>query len=259
MAKIVPIAKSKFGAKYWRRHTNYRFAAGDAIAPLVLQELPRAQLSMPIGFAIKDGQAFAAAVQSLQPGANMFVDADGRWIGRYIPAAYRGYPFVLADTEDHKQVLCIDVDSGLVSDTEGEPFFTPEGKLGKVLGDVFAFLQQVYQDRQRTFRLCALLQKHDLLQPWPIKVKSDAQEQQVEGLYRIDEKALTELEFAAYKEVSKAGVLPLAYCQLLSMQHLQELGRLHGTVWQQGEPTPEAPDVDKLFGEKADDMFNFNF
>lgn len=260
MSKIVPVSKSKFGTKYWRRYSSYSFAAGDAIVPLVMQELPKAQLSLPIGFSIKDGQAFTVAVQSLKPGVNMFVGADGSWRGRYIPAAYRGYPFVLADTEDNKQVLCIDVDSDLVSDTEGEPFFTSEGEPGKALGEVLAFLQQIKQDQQRTLTLCEVLQKHDLLQPWPITVKFDTQEQRVDGLYRIDEKALNALEYDAYKEVSKAGALPLAYCQLLSMQHLQDLGRLHNEQSKQKGSAATVPDVDKIFGEKSDDdLFNFDF
>ncbi|MDD2556742.1 MAG: SapC family protein [Desulfuromonas sp.] len=260
MAKIVPITKTEFGAKLWRRYSSYSFAAGDAIAPLVMQELPKAQLSLPIGFALKDGQAFPVAVQGLKPGVNMLVNADGSWRGRYIPAAYRGYPFVLADTEDNKQVLCIDADSDLVSDTEGEPFFTPEGEPSKALSEVLSFLQQINQDRMRTLEMCKVLQKHNLLQPWPIKVKFDTQEQQVDGLFRVDERALNALEYDAYKEVSKAGVLPLAYCQLLSMQHLQDLGRLYSDALKQQGTTPEVPDVDKIFGEKVDDdLFNFNF
>src|SRR6056297_3439037 len=119
MAKIKPITKSEFADRHWQRYTDYKFAANDAIVPLVMQELPKAQLSMPIGFAIKDEQAFPVAVQSLHPGTNMFVGQDGRWLGRYVPAAYRGYPFVLADTEDGKQVLCIDEESGLISDADG--------------------------------------------------------------------------------------------------------------------------------------------
>lgn len=262
MAKIKPITKSEFAGRHWRRYTDYKFAANDAIVPLVMQELPKAQLTMPIGFAIKDEQAFPVAVQSLHPGMNMFVGQDGRWLGRYVPAAYRGYPFVLADTEDGKQVLCIDEESGLISEAEGEEFFTSAGEPSKALSDVLEFLQQVQRDRQRTLQICAVLQKQDLLQPWPIKVKLEegAEERNVEGLYRVDEKALNQLEYKAYREVSHAGALPLVYCQLLSMQHLQDLARLHSARRQTAAATTKVPDVDEIFGEKsADDIFSFDF
>lgn len=262
MPKIKPITKSEFVGRHWGRYTDYTFAANDAIVPLVMQELPKAQLTMPIGFAFKEDQAFPVAVQSLQPGTNMFVGQDGRWLGRYVPAAYRGYPFMLADTEDGKQVLCIDEESGLISDAQGEEFFTSSGEMSKAVSDVLNFLQQVQRDRQRTLQICAVLKKHDLLQPWPIRVKVEegAEEKNVEGLYRVDEKALNQLEYKAYKEVSQAGALPLVYCQLLSMQHLQDVARLHSLHQQKAATASEVPDVEEIFGEKsADDLFSFDF
>lgn len=261
MAKIKPITKSEFAGRHWRRYTDYNFAANDAIVPLVMQELPKAQLTMPIGFAIRDEQAFPVVVQSLEPGSNLFVGREGRWLGRYVPAAYRGYPFLLADTEEDRQVLCIDEDSGLISDTEGEEFFNQEGELSKALSSVLEFLQQVYRDRRRTLHLCSVLQKHELIQPWPIKLKvgKDGEEKSIEGLYRVDEKKLNHLEYKAYREVSQAGTLPLVYCQLLSMQHLNDLARLYTTRRQQETQTSEVPDVEKIFGEKGDDIFSFDF
>lgn len=262
MANIKPVTKSAYAHKYWQRYTSYAFAATDAIVPLVMQELPRAQLTLPIGFSIKDEQAFPVAVQGLQPGTNLLVGADGRWLGAYVPAAYRGYPFVLADTEEGKQVLCIDEDSGLISEADGESFFTSEGNPAKALSDVLGFLQQVHQDRRRTLQLCSVLQKHNLIQPWPIQIKVESEEKRIEGLYRIDEKALNVLEYDAYRDVSKAGALPLAYCQLLSMQHLQNLARLSEARQQQTyeQSGTEVPDVEKIFGETADDdIFSFDF
>lgn len=262
MPNIQPITKAQYAAKRWKRYAGYHFAAKDAVVSLVMQELPKAQLTLPIGFALKDEQAFPVAVQSLQPGINLFVAADGRWRGRYVPAAYRGYPFILADTQDGKQVLCIDEDSALVSETEGEEFFNQDGEPSKPLADVLNFLQQVYKDRQRTFSVCSLLQKHALLKQWPLKSKNDedGEEKHIEGLYCVDEKALNTLEYEAYAEISQAGGMALAYCQLLSMQHLQDLIRLHTTIRTQAASAPEVPDVDKIFGEKADnDMFKFDF
>lgn len=262
MANIKPVTRSAYTDKRWQRYTSYAFAAADAIVPLVMQELPRAQLTLPIGFAIKDEQAYPVAVQGLQPGINLLVGTNGRWLGAYVPAAYRGYPFVLADTEDGKQVLCVDEDSGLISDSAGEEFFTPEGEPAKAIEDILAFLQQVYQERQRTLHICSVLHKHNLIQPWTIQVKAGSEEKHIEGLYRIDEKALNLLEYEAYREVSKAGALPLAYCQLLSMQHLQNLARLFEARQQQEQEgsNGEVPDVDKIFGEKTDDdIFSFDF
>ncbi|MBW2187512.1 MAG: SapC family protein [Deltaproteobacteria bacterium] len=48
------------------------------------------------------------------------------------------------------------------------------------------------------------------------------------GFFRIVEQALNTLGKDDYEEVRQAGVLPLIYCQLLSMQHLQALVRSRG-------------------------------
>ena len=55
------------------------------------------------------------------------------------------------------------------------------------------FLTQVGANRQATQRMCAVLQQHGLIQPWPIKLQTDAGEQNIEGLHRIDEAALNAL------------------------------------------------------------------
>ena len=53
--------------------------------------------------------------------------------------------------------------------------------------------------------------------------------QKVEGLFRIDEAALNGLDADALIEVRNAGGLTMAYCQLLSMQHMSILGTLAQT------------------------------
>jgi hypothetical protein len=70
------------------------------------------------------------------------------------------------------------------------------------------------------------LQKHQLIQHWPIKLQTTAGEQAVEGLFRIDETALNQLPAEALLELRNTGALLCAYCQLLSMQHLQTFGQL---------------------------------
>ena len=91
---------------------------------------------------------------------------------------------------------------------------------------MLAFLTQVQANRAHTDRICQVLAEHALLQPWPITVQGDGGERMVQGLHRIDEAALNALPADALKAVQQAGALPVAYCQLLSVQHLPRLGEL---------------------------------
>ncbi len=226
MPKYQAITKTDFANLRWKRYENYHFAALDAVAPLVVQELPKACMTLPIAF-IQQSEAFVpAAVQGLQPGQNLFVSRDGRWIGPYTPAAYRGYPFALANADYGQVVLCVDTDSGLVGEDYTETFFDEQGEPSQSVKAVLDFLQQVRSNREATLRICAALQAEELIQPWPITLKGEQGEKTVQGLYRIDEAKLNNLSADALQQLQQAGALPVAYCQLLSMQHLQTLGKL---------------------------------
>ena len=226
MADYHVITRERHGHQYWLKQSGHRFAASDALCPLVAQELPKAVLCLPIGFIVEGDCFVPVAVQGLTSGQNLWVAADGRWLASYIPAPYRSYPFRMAPTDQGEQVLCIDEASGLISESAGEPFFNDDGTPGKAVLEILEFFNQIEANRQLTRSMCAVLQQHGLIQPWPITVQGEHGEQKVEGLFRIDEAALNALSAEALSEVRNAGGLTMAYCQLLSMQHLSTLGTL---------------------------------
>ncbi len=227
MPNIHPVTRTRYATQRWLRSPDYGFATTDALCPLVLQELPKAVLHMPIAFIPGNGAYALVAIQGLRPGYNHFLDRDKRWLGAYVPAAYRSYPFSMAAAAGGKQVLCFDEDSGLLSSTtEGEPFFGEDAQPSPAVTGVLNFLNQIAANRLATKRVCAVLQKHQLIQPWPISVHTAAGEQATEGLFRVDEAALNQLPGEAMLELRETGALLSAYCQLLSMQHIPLLGQL---------------------------------
>lgn len=220
------ITLERHALKHWLKHSSYSFAASDALCPLVAQELPKAALALPIGF-IAEGERFIpVAIQGLAAGQNLLVALDGRWLGSYIPALYRGYPFHLATMENGEQVLCIDEASGLISESIGEPFFNVDGTPGKAVLEVLEFFNHIEANRQLTRSICTVLQQHGLIQPWPLTVQGEQGEHKVGGLFRIDEAALNDLAADALTDVRNVGGLTMAYCQLLSMQHMPTLATL---------------------------------
>ncbi len=227
MPTITPISRDVHGAKRWKRYNGYKFAALDVVVPLVITELPRAALALPIGFVAQGDDLMPAAIMGIARGENLLVALDGRWGGAYVPAVFRGYPFVLASAGDDREVLCIVEDSGLLTDnSDGEPFFDEKGNPSQPVADIVSFLQQVSIARKLTHRVCAVLKENGLIEPWPIVINAPSGDQNLEGLYRINEAALNTLPGEALLKVREAGGLPVAYCQLMSMQNLTMLGRL---------------------------------
>lgn len=253
------ITRERHGHQHWLKQSGHRFAASDALCPLVAQELPKAMLSLPIGFIVEGDCFVPVAVQGLTPGQNLWVAADGRWLATYIPAPYRGYPFRMAPTEQGEQVLCIDEAGGLLSESAGEPFFKEDGTPAQSVQEILTFFSQIEANRQLTRSICTVLQQHGLIQPWPITVQGEHGEQKVEGLFRIDEAALNALSAEALAEVRNTGGLIVAYCQMLSMQHLSTLGTLAQAHAEAEKAQAALPQKDELNLGFMNDSGTFSF
>ena len=61
-----------------------------------------AVMGMRLAFVPSDRGYSVVAVIGLQQDRNYFLNSDGYWRGNYIPAAYRPYPFVLAEKFNRK-------------------------------------------------------------------------------------------------------------------------------------------------------------
>jgi len=224
--KLVAVTPSEFKAMRWIAPKGYARAAGDAVAALVVQEVPSAVLAMTVAFIQQQDEFILVAVQGLKPGQNLHIAADGRWTAGYIPAAYRSYPFAVANTEKGEQILCVDQESNLLSKTDGEPFYDSHGELSESVRKISDFLRQIVQNRIVTKHICSMLQRYHLIQPWQITIKQPDEDHPVNGLFRIDEQLLRQLPAASLKELSDAGALSVAYLQLLSMNHFKRLVEL---------------------------------
>jgi len=229
VANLDAITKTEFASKSWQRNPNFLLSAKDAVCPLSASEIPRAMMAMPLAFLCTDGEYSIQAVQGLEPGTNFFLNADGQWLGNYIPAAYRGYPFVLAsnEAEESQLVLCIDKDSGLLcEDDSAEPFFDEGGELSPTVKELVEFLSSVRAGRQASASICKSLLKHELFRPWELQFELEDGTKRIEGLFCIDEAALNALPDEAYAELRLCGAIPVIYCQLLSMQRISILTQI---------------------------------
>ena len=224
MSQLAVITREEFATKAWRRYPSYAFAAQSNILPVVVAELAKLVPAMPMGF-VKTGNAFQlVAISSLQPGLNLFVSPDGTWIGDYIPATVRSYPFQLVKPQDREEsVLCFDTSSGLLTDAgQGEAFFEEDAP-SQAIKDILNFLSETEKSRVLTQQWVDVLQAAELIQPWPLNLQQGDQTVPVEGLCRVDEAALNALPDDAFLVLRQAGALPLAYAQLFSMNQLAML------------------------------------
>lgn len=253
--KMVPVSRETHAGQLWRRLTGYSFAARESFVPIGGAELARAAATMPTAFLESSGEFIPVALLSLAPGTNLFVAPDGRWLGAYIPVLLRCYPFrLLRVPGTDKYSLCADSDADQLSDAAAstELYYDSEGHLAPATKAVFDTLAQFEQNRLATAQSVAVLVEAKVLCPWPIRFQDGDKEKTVTGLHRIDEKVLAELSDELFLRIRKAGALPVAYAQLLSMAQLgglSQLAELHKRLAQGAsmassglvQPAPRAP------------------
>lgn len=230
MGNIVPV--KRHAGKAWQRPTGFAFAANLAVVPLGGWEFSHAIAAMPIGFMERSpGSYLPVALMALSMGSNVFVGPGGQWMGGYIPAVLRTYPFSLGHAGGNGQgELGIDEDSGvIVGDSVGEgveKFFEADGTLSPTLKAIMEMLHLIESDQAKTDAAVSALAEAALIKPWPLTVQVGDEEMTVNGLHRVDEAALNALEDAAFLKLRKASALVIAYGQLLSMVQVQGLARL---------------------------------
>ena len=249
MAELAAITPERHAKKVWKHVTDYAFVAEDSVIPLVGAELSTAALAMPIGFIKLDAGYQLVAITSLQPGTNLYVAPDGKWLGGYIPAVLRAYPFQLAQHEGAGEfILCINEASGLVVENteDGNAFFDDQDQPTQGIKDFLNFLTQIKASRDGTEGAVNALADAGLITPWEINLKQGEKVVPVEGLYSVDESALNKLDDEDFLAVRKAGGLALAYAQLLSMNQLvvlERLGKLQGQFLEQQAANSEAANL----------------
>ena len=279
MSKFVPLSAKDFASKGWRKVLPAAYTRAQSLVAVTLDELPHIIPTMPVAFFQRTGADGApsfemAALLSLTQGRNLYVTPEGRWIGGYVPAVFRAYPFrLLPEPSGKRLVMCVDVDSGMLVD-RSEPdsfaFFEDDGKPTSQVTKVSEFLKWLERGRSATAHAVSLLQEHGLIQPWRLTAKSsEGKDKEVGGLFRIDEAALKALDAAALKKLQEGNALVLAYAQLFSQHRLKNFADL-STLQDKLDKVGAAPDgtqgkgqdevdIDALFGTQGDDTLKFNF
>ncbi len=227
---------------------SYAFAAEVNSVPVTAIEFAQAAAEYPIVFAGAGEAVLPAVILGVRDNENLFVDADGRWRGKYIPAFVRRYPFVFSqDAEGKTFTLHIDETfTGCNQAGRGERLFDADGNQTQYLGTVLGFLQE-YQGRfLRTQAYCKRLQELGLLQPMQAQFTLNTGEQRsLSGFMVIDRAKLKALPADVVADMLAKDELECSFLHLASLRHFQDmLDRFRPEA-----PKPEAPKPEASAGE----------
>jgi hypothetical protein len=233
---------------------DFGFARTTNSIPLAAVEFFDTAREYPIAFTGKEGGAlFPIALMGVRQNENLFVSADGKWEGRYIPAFVRRYPFVLAEKENAEDFnVYLDESYAGFGAADGERLFTDSGEHTPLLKQALEFLSTYQGEIKRTRLFVERLQALDLLISRVLEVVRNNEAPLVlQGFSVVDEGRLMALGDAQLLELARSGLLAWIYAHLMSLGSVPELAKRLDARMAVATGTPAAPAADSVAVEAA--------
>ena len=229
---VIPLSSEKHKDISVQTGKDWRFAADLNTAPILVAEIEPASAELPIVFAGEGENLTVVALLGLRAGENLFVDPEGAWRSRYIPAFFRRYPFVFAETGKDGQTLTLCIDEGyegVNSEGRGERLFDSTGERTQYLKSMLQFTSDYQAQHNLTRAFCKRVAELGLLEPAIANVTlPDGQTLTVTGFQRVNRDKLRALEDADVTALFRNDMLGLIYAHLASMGHLAGLANRTG-------------------------------
>lgn len=225
-AKAVPLKFAEHRDLKVLETNDYSYARSEVLAPIVFDEMADIAREYPIVFP-SNGSGLPAALLGLEAGQNAYIAEDGRWLGTYIPALIRRYPFALAkaagEADSQKFAVAIDTEAPHFREPNGHAVFTPQGELSDHTKRRAQLLVEIQKKLPLTQRLVADIEAAGLLVERLVRIrKPGAPEHRVSGLRVVDEAKLNALPHEVFATLRDKGVLPLIYAHLLSWANFRQ-------------------------------------
>ncbi|WP_415891256.1 SapC family protein [Neptuniibacter sp. SY11_33] len=217
--QITALSREKHSDLAFDNATGYRFAQDTNSVPICVSEFAAASRLYPIVFVLQNDEAAPIAVLGTQPQQNIWVDEEGRWLGDYVPAYVRRYPFISVRTSEHESTLCIDaVSNKLNADHAGISLFDKTGEQSEFLKQRFQLAEAYETEMLRNKRLSAFLLEHDLLEPAQLNEKAEQVKTVLSGFLVVSRARLEALDKEVIAKLHVEGALELVYQHLYSLE-----------------------------------------
>lgn len=203
---------------------TFEFARGVNSVPLMAVEFPNAAGEYPIVFAGSDTEVIPVVVMGIRDKENLYIDEEGKWQAKYVPAFIRRYPFVFSSSDDGSTLtLCIDENfEGCNQDGRGERLFDVDGNQTQYLTNVLEFLKHYQASFQQTVQFCKKLKELDILEQMEATFTPPGGKPTVlSGFFAVNRAKLKALPDEKLAELAKSDEMELLYTHLVSMSNFR--------------------------------------
>lgn len=237
--QLIPLKHKDHAELRMQPAQDYGFLRDTLVAPIIIDEIGQVAREYPIVFPV--GSDLPVALMGVQKNGNAYVASSGQWLASYIPAHIRHYPLAFsilptpegqapAGESAQQLAVLVDMASALISQTDGELLFGPDGQLSGRALRCAQLMQRMHLRTPLTRVLVGAIADADLLVEVPIRIQhAEGNAQNVKGLRTINETALNRLDPQSFLNLRAAGALPLVYAALLSWANFRQgpIGRSH--------------------------------
>ena len=221
--RAVPVSRQSHGDLAVKTGGNFGFARHVNSVPLMAAEFAHATAEYAVVFAGQGEEIIPVVLLGVRDNENLFLNEDGSWAGRYVPAFLRRYPFVFSSTDDGANfTLCVDEEfEGCNRKGRGERLFDGDGERTQYLESVLGFLQAYQVQFQRTRALTKRLQDLNLFESMQARFTlRNKQVLTLSGFLAVNRERLKALSGDQLAQLSGFDDLELIYLHLQSLRHL---------------------------------------
>lgn len=241
--RAVPVNAKNHKDTYVKTTKDFSFAKNVNSVPLLAIEVGFAIQDYTVVFTGSDENIMPSVVLGVREKENLYLQEDGTWDAKYVPAFIRRYPFVFSSGDEGKTfTLCIDEEfSGCNTEGRGERLFDADGEKTQYLDHVLEFLKEYQAQFKRTQIFCQKLKELDLLESMRAQINLKSGEKMgLGGFMVVSREKLKALPGEKLEELAKTDELELIYMHLQSIRNLNNMVDLVATQ----PPSAGAPEVD---------------
>ncbi len=225
---VVALSRERHANWYVDMAQGYGFTADTNSIYVAGTEFPMTSREYPIVFVMDaEKNLVPVAMLGLRQNQNLMIAEDGNWLGNYIPAYVRRYPFILANTDAQANsfAVCIDESySGFNSAGEGDRLINDNGEYGEILANSVKFLEEFHKHSQVTSAFCKAIADAGLVESMQanFSMKSGSTFS-LAGLYCVPRNKIKALSAEQLKLFVDRDYLDLLYLHIYSLSNMDKL------------------------------------
>lgn len=227
---VVPLDRDVHRTWLLAQPQRFTFAQHSHLIPALAEEIGAACRHLPVVFLPESLGPVPVFLVGAAPGRCDLIDDAGTWIGRYLPAYLRRFPFIMGEAEGRDPLVCIDIETDLLcrdpADQSSDatvarlPLFTEDGQETLLLQERIRLVADYADAARRSAAFGRVLQDLKLLRALTIQLQHPLTREShtLHGALGVDEAALAALPEDAFARLRHEGWLAMIYAHLISLQ-----------------------------------------